>query len=149
MNRQYRANKQWNHLLTPQALGRTNVETHKGLCPQGQAGKIVGECTLVTQRLGCRPSRPRLSVPALGSCCLNYCGFAISPSFWYAETHMGFFITALALLSLLLFCRFRNQPRLEGPTTKNIQLCTRGIWGGKAEERKKDWQQLLAQVLIW
>ena len=36
-------------------------------------------------------------------------------------------------------------PQLEGPTTKNIQLCTGGIWGGK----KEDWQQLLAQVPIF
>ena len=32
----------------------------------------------------------------------------------------------------------------------NTQLCTGGIWGGKAEKNKKeDWQQLLAQVPIF
>ena len=30
----------------------------------------------------------------------------------------------------------------------NIQLCTGGIWGEKAERKKKDWQHLLAQVPI-
>ena len=25
-------------------------------------------------------------------------------------------------------------PQLEGPTTKNIQLCTGGIWGGKKKK---------------
>ena len=41
-------------------------------------------------------------------------------------------------------------PQLEGPTTKNIQLRTGGIWREKAEQKKKreDWQQLLAQVGI-
>ncbi|GAA9202137.1 hypothetical protein BTM366_14960 [Helicobacter pylori] len=39
-------------------------------------------------------------------------------------------------------------PQLEGPTTKNIQLCTVGIWGEKAG-KKKDWQELLAQVPIF
>ena len=29
-----------------------------------------------------------------------------------------------------------------------MQLCTRGAWGDKAE-KKKDWQQLLAQVPIF
>ena len=30
-------------------------------------------------------------------------------------------------------------PQLEGPTTKNIQLCTGGLWGekGKAKSLKK------------
>ena len=28
-------------------------------------------------------------------------------------------------------------PQLEGPTTKNIQLCTGGLWGGKKKEKKK------------
>ena len=34
------------------------------------------------------------------------------------------------------------------PQLKNLQLCTRGIWGEKAE-KKKNWQQLLAQVPIF
>ena len=28
-------------------------------------------------------------------------------------------------------------PQLEGSTTKNIQLCTGGIWGEKAEKKKR------------
>ena len=28
-------------------------------------------------------------------------------------------------------------PQLEGPTTKNMQLCTGGIWGEKAEKKKR------------
>src|SRR3712207_5343518 len=27
-------------------------------------------------------------------------------------------------------------PQLEGPTTKNIQLCTRGLWGEKGKIKK-------------
>ena len=27
-------------------------------------------------------------------------------------------------------------PQLEGPTTKNIQLCTGGLWGEKEKENK-------------
>ena len=41
-------------------------------------------------------------------------------------------------------------PQLEGPTTKNIQLCTGGLGGEKAGAGgKEDWQQLLAQVPIF
>ena len=41
-------------------------------------------------------------------------------------------------------------PQLEGPTTKkSIQLYTGGIWGEKSRGKKKDWQQLLAQVPIF
>ena len=29
-----------------------------------------------------------------------------------------------------------HMPQLEGPTTKNIQICTRGLWGKKREEIK-------------
>ena len=36
-------------------------------------------------------------------------------------------------------------PQLEGPTTKNIPLCTGGIWGDK---NPKDGQEFLAQVPI-
>ena len=33
-------------------------------------------------------------------------------------------------------------PQLEGLTTKNMQLCTGGIWGEKAERKRKEvWQQ--------
>ena len=40
-------------------------------------------------------------------------------------------------------------PQLEGPTTKKkIQRCTGGIWGEKAG-KKKDCQQLFAQVPIF
>ena len=40
-------------------------------------------------------------------------------------------------------------PQLEGPTTKNTQLCAGGIWGEEEKrKRKEDWQQLLAQVPI-
>ena len=28
-------------------------------------------------------------------------------------------------------------PQLEGPTTKNTQLCAGGIWGEKSREKKK------------
>ena len=31
-----------------------------------------------------------------------------------------------------------HRPQLEGPTTKNTQLCTGGLWG-KEEEKKEDW----------
>ena len=35
-------------------------------------------------------------------------------------------------------------PQLEGPTTKNIQLCTRGLWGEKGKnkilKKKKEWK---------
>ena len=27
-----------------------------------------------------------------------------------------------------------HMPQLEGPTTKNIQLCTGGLWGGKGKK---------------
>ena len=40
-------------------------------------------------------------------------------------------------------------PQLEGPTTKNTQLCTGGLWGAEEEEKKEDWQQMLAQVPIF
>ena len=30
----------------------------------------------------------------------------------------------------------------------NIQLCTGGLWGEEEKEKKKDWQQMLAQVRI-
>src|SRR3712207_2937894 len=36
-----------------------------------------------------------------------------------------------------------HMPQLEGPTTKNIQLCTRGLWGEKGKKiksLKKKWQ---------
>ena len=34
-----------------------------------------------------------------------------------------------------------HMPQLEGPTAKNIQLCTGGIWGEKAGGKKKeDWE---------
>src|SRR3712207_7424035 len=37
-----------------------------------------------------------------------------------------------------------HMPRVEGPTTKNTQLCTGVMWGGKRQgEKKKDWQKLL------
>ena len=39
-------------------------------------------------------------------------------------------------------------PQLEGRATNDIQLCTGGVWGDEAE-KKKDWQQLLAQVPIF
>ena len=39
-------------------------------------------------------------------------------------------------------------PRLEGPTAKIYNYVLGGIWGEKAE-RKKNWQQLLAQVPIF
>ena len=39
-------------------------------------------------------------------------------------------------------------PQLEEPATK-IYNCVRGCWGDKAEKKKKDWQQLLAQVPIF
>ena len=40
-------------------------------------------------------------------------------------------------------------PQLEGPTTKNIQLCTGGLWGEEEEEEEEDdWQQMLAQMPI-
>ena len=29
-----------------------------------------------------------------------------------------------------------HMPQLEGPTTKNIQLCTRGLWGEKGKKIK-------------
>ena len=37
------------------------------------------------------------------------------------------------------------EPQLEGPTTKNIQLCTRGLWGEKGKKlkslkKKKIWE---------
>ena len=38
-------------------------------------------------------------------------------------------------------------PQLEGPTTK-IYNYVWGGWGDKAGKKKKDWQQLLAQVPI-
>ena len=28
-----------------------------------------------------------------------------------------------------------HMPQLEGPTTKNIQLCTRGLWGEKGKNK--------------
>ena len=28
-----------------------------------------------------------------------------------------------------------HMPQLEGPTTKNIQLCTGGLWGGKGKKK--------------
>ena len=39
-------------------------------------------------------------------------------------------------------------PQLEGPTANNIQLFTGGDLGRKMR-KKKDWQQLLAQVPIF
>ena len=42
-------------------------------------------------------------------------------------------------------------PQLEGPATKIYNYVPGGIWGDKAEKKKrkkKDWQQLLAQVLV-
>src|SRR3712207_9497103 len=29
-----------------------------------------------------------------------------------------------------------HMPQLEGPTTKNIQLCTGGLWGEKGKDKK-------------
>ena len=39
-------------------------------------------------------------------------------------------------------------PLLEGPTTKLYNYVLGGIWGENKAEKKKDWQQLLAQVPI-
>ena len=30
-------------------------------------------------------------------------------------------------------------PQLEGPTTKNTQLCTRGLWGEKGKIKSLNW----------
>ena len=42
-------------------------------------------------------------------------------------------------------------PQLEGPATKIYNYVPGGIWGGKAEKKKKrkDWPQLLAQAPIF
>ena len=44
-------------------------------------------------------------------------------------------------------------PQLEGPTTKIYNYVLEGLGqkkaGGKKREKKKDWQQLLAQVPIF
>ena len=40
-------------------------------------------------------------------------------------------------------------PQLEGPATKIYNYVPGGIWGDKAEKKKKDWPQLLAQVPIF
>ena len=41
-----------------------------------------------------------------------------------------------------------HMPQLEGPAAKIYNYVLGGIWGDKAEIKKKDWQQLLAQVPI-
>ena len=40
-------------------------------------------------------------------------------------------------------------PQLEGPAAKIYNYVPGGTWGDKAEEKKEDWPQLLAQVPIF
>ena len=40
-------------------------------------------------------------------------------------------------------------PQLEGPTTKIYNYVLGEFWEKKQKEKKKDWQQLLAQVPIF
>ena len=43
-----------------------------------------------------------------------------------------------------------HMPQLEGSATKIYNYAPGGIWGDKAEKKKReDWQQLLAQVPIF
>ena len=43
-----------------------------------------------------------------------------------------------------------HMPQLEGPTTKNIQLCTRGLWGEKGKNKiKKKKTVRKSSDLLW